>query len=161
MFSIDKRLSIREHPEDRVWILRIENANYDDAGDYECQVTTQNQSSSQIVNLNVVNISEVLVKAEPVKHLDNASSIKGEITSEEVVKDTKDADKASTDSSTDTPLLLPIISLVSISSFIIVLGIIRTVLNNGHKHNPSRSNANLTLTNLTQPEKSSSVHVQQ
>merc|ERR1719474_2483784 len=93
VFSIDKRFMIKEHSDDKVWILRIEKVNYDDAGDYECQVTSRNQSSSQIANLNVVNISEVHVKVEPVKHLDNASAIIGKIASEGVEKDT---DKAST-----------------------------------------------------------------
>ena len=130
--------------EENIWTLRIEEVEEEDGGEYECQVTHGDGMDARIYKLDVVDekdSSEIDLSVQPLKtQSDDPISTKPKSESNrnaslvERLKHSDDKLNTSSESSSkpgwsEKSLLLPVISLVTISTVIIILGTVRTVLN--------------------------------
>ena len=145
VFTQDKRFRVRE--EEGVWELRVEKVVGEDGGKYECQVTHSQGMEVQLFKLVVVKKEEKTAEKDdyvpqlkamnddPVqtvqKHpekVTNEQSLSIERLTEKSMK--RNQSKSVGESDYMTELLVPVMSLVTISIVILILGTVRTIMQN-------------------------------
>ena len=136
----DERFSVDE--EDSFWTLRIERMEEEDAGEYECQVTYEDGMDTKVFKLGVVHVKDTSEEIEldippnltmnddPISHQSQKVNNKLQSLMERSEpKSLKNGKLESRSTFSDTKLVLPVISLVTIAVVIIILGTVRTVFN--------------------------------
>ena len=136
----DERFSVDE--EDNIFTLRIERVEEEDAGEYECQVTHEDGMDTKVFELGVVHVKDTsedieldiqpnqTMNDDPISHqsqqMKNKLQSSVERSEHTSLKNTK---VKSGSSLSETKLVLPVISLVTIAVLIIILGTVRTIFN--------------------------------
>ena len=165
VFTQDKRFMVRE--EEGVWELRVEKVVVGDGGQYECQVTHSqgidvalfklvvveekdktDEKDDYVPQLKAMNDDPVQTVQKQPEKVTNTQRLSIEKLTEKSMKSNQS--KSVGDSDYMTKLLLPVMSLVTISIVILILGTVRTILQNKSEitlHH-SRTNVHQSRTSL-------------
>ena len=149
VFLKDERVSVKE--EEGEWVLRIEKVVEEDEGKYECQVSHKEGMDATIFKLVVVTESDnaqyKAMNDDPVPGKPKIVKNKQFLSLERLQEKSIKTRKSKPDSSIyDDKLLVPLVSLVTISTVVTILGTVRTCLSK--KSDLTRTSAGQSRTSL-------------
>ena len=164
MFTKDERFSVRE--EGGVWELLVEKVVEEDGGVYECQVTHRQGMDVSLFKLTVhgkrnkTNDNDLHVSQLKAMNDDPVEKMPEKVTNnpsvESLTEKSLNKEKSkSIDINNDNKLLLPLLSLLTITTVIIILGTVRTVLNKSDEitRHQSRTSVNHSRTSISKNRK--------